>query len=226
MAIDALRDYETKYHLNKVVTVRMEKAEEVDKSSSEFLNRLKERFCVRKKLALFCRHTDVDYQPMKEEPTKIVEFHIHKSLPDSHPAIEKRERRLTKVAHGYLTSIPEVLSKPVNLNEVLWNFSRYTGKEREKRLTLKQSPHFYKSLPRAPRDYGDDFQSDPIENFLDTPEHKIFVLINRQGRVYLESEKDPRAFGNVWCPQRAIIFKGLFLAFSKFAHLDTSLDNL
>jgi hypothetical protein len=99
MAIDALRDYETKYHLNKVVTVRMEKAEEVDKSSSELLNRLKS-FRVRKKLALFCRHTDVDYQPMKEEPTKIVEFHIHKSLPDSHPAIQKRERRLTKVAHG------------------------------------------------------------------------------------------------------------------------------
>jgi hypothetical protein len=122
--------------------------------------------------------------------------------------------------------VSEVLGEGSNLSEVLWNFSRYTGKEREKRLTLKQSPHFYKSLPRAPLDYGDDFQSDPIENFLDTPEHKIFVLTNRQGRVYLESEKDPRAFSNVWCPQRAIIFKGSFLAFSKFAHLDTSLDNL
>ena len=119
----------------------------------------------------------------------------------------------------------EVLGEGSNLSEVLWNFSRY--KEHDKgRLTLKQNPHFYKGLPRAPQDYGDDFRSDPIENFLDTPEHKIFVLINGQGRVYLESEKDPRAFGNVWCPQRAIIFKGLFLAFSKFAHLDTSLDNL
>ena len=115
-----------------------------------------------------------------------------------------------------------MLGEGSNLSEVLWNFSRYTGKEREKRLTLGQHPHFYRGLPLVSREYGDDFQSDPIENFLDTssPEHKIFVLTNRQGRVYLESGKDPRAFGNVWCPQRTIIFKGSSLAFSKFAHFD------
>ena len=99
-AIDALRDYETEYHSKKIVTERMENAEKVDKSSSKFLNRLKESSWVRKKLALFCRHTDVDYQPINEKPTKIVEFYIHKSLPDSHPVIEKRECRLTSVAHG------------------------------------------------------------------------------------------------------------------------------
>jgi hypothetical protein len=119
--------------------------------------------------------------------------------------------------------VPEVLGEGSNLSEVLWNFSRY--KEHEKgRLTLKQNPHFYEGLPRVPQEYGDEFQSDPIENFLNTPKHTVFVLTHREGRVYLESGKDPRAFGNVWCPQRAIIFKGLSLAFSKFAHFDISAD--
>jgi hypothetical protein len=111
------------------------------------------------------------------------------------------------------------------LPEVLWNFSRCKG---NKRITLKQNPHFYKDLPRK---YEDDFQSDPIEQFLDAlgdskgdsldrgrpkPKPKISVLTDRQGRIYLESEQGPRAFGNVWCPQKAIIFKGLSLTFSTF----------
>jgi hypothetical protein len=108
--------------------------------------------------------------------------------------------------------VPEVLGEGSNLSEILWNFSRY--KDPKERLTLKQNPHFYRDLPR---EYRDDFQRNPIENFLDTPEHKIFVLTDRQGLVYLESGQGPRAFGNVWRPQTALIFKGSSLAFSKIS---------
>jgi hypothetical protein len=115
------------------------------------------------------------------------------------------------------------------LSEVLWNFSRYPD---NRRLTLKQNPHFYKDLPGK---YGDDFQSDPIEQFLDAlgdskvdSQHrdrprlkpKITVLTDRQGRIYLESGQSSRAFGNVWCPQKAIIFKGSSFLFSTFAAFD------
>jgi hypothetical protein len=118
-----------------------------------------------------------------------------------------------------------MLGEGSNLSEVLWNFSRY--KDPERHLALKQNPHFYKGLPRLSREYGDDFQGDPIENFLDTPGHRICVLTDRQGRVYLESGQAPRAFGNVWCPQKSIIFKGSSessLALSIFAHFDISAD--
>ena len=100
-AIDALRAYETKYCPYKIVAKRMEKAEEEDKSSLKLLNRLKQNFRVREELPLWlCRNANVDSQPLKEEPTKTVEFHIHNSLPDRRPTIVKRERRLIKVAHG------------------------------------------------------------------------------------------------------------------------------
>jgi hypothetical protein len=99
-----------------------------------------------------------------------------------------------------------MLGEGSNLSEVLWNFSRY--KEPERHLTLKQNPHFYKDLPCRSREYGDGFRSDPIDGFLNTPGHKIFVLTDRQGRIYLETGQTPRVFGNVWCPQKSIIFKG------------------
>ena len=134
-----------------------------------------------------------------------------------------REHRLpTSQHHPVSDFVPEVLGKSSKLLEVLWNFSRYQG---NKRLTLKQNPHFYKDLPGK---YEDDFQTDPIEQFLDAledskggslnrdrpkPRPKITVLTDRQGRIYLESGQSSRAFGNVWCPQKAIIFKGLSLSF-------------
>jgi hypothetical protein len=111
------------------------------------------------------------------------------------------------------------------LSEVLWNFSLCKGNSR---VTHKQNPYFYKDLPEK---YEDDFQSDPIEQFLDAlgdskgdsldrdtprPKPKIFVLTDRQGRIYLKSGQRSRAFGNVWCPQNAIIFKGLSFLFFNF----------
>ncbi|KAF8497898.1 hypothetical protein F5888DRAFT_1827814 [Russula emetica] len=187
-AVDKLTDYGRDYSPREAVRVaeRMEKAEEEDKSSLKVLNRLKEAF-----------------RPLEEEPTTEVEFHLHESLPDKNPTV---------------VTVTQVLGKKSKLSEVLWNFSRYKG---NKRLTLKQNPHFYKHLPRK---YEDDFQSDPIEieYFLDALgdskgdsldrdrpklKPKISVLTDREGRIYLESGQGSRAFGNVWCPQNAIIFK-------------------
>lgn len=114
--------------------------------------------------------------------------------------------------------MPEVLGKSSNVAEILWNFNRCKG---EKRITLKQNPHFYNGLPRKKEAYGDDFRNDPMESFLDTPE--VYVLTDRPSRVYLQSGQDARAFGNVWLPNDAIIFKGTWLLLQTWP-LSTSLQ--
>jgi hypothetical protein len=98
-----------------------------------------------------------------------------------------------------------VLDQESTIQEVLWNFSRFKD---ERRLTLKQNPHFYKDsdLPESQEAYVGEFRTDPVENFQHT---KICVLTDKPGRVFLETDKDTtRAFGNVWVPNKAIIFKG------------------
>jgi hypothetical protein len=118
----------------------------------------------------------------------------------------------------------------VNLNEVLWNFSRLPG---EKRVTLKQNPHFYEMLPTSAEEYHDEFQFDPIELETDRSNptdyktkaeaERIAVLTDKlgpAGRVYLEiDKKNPRVFGNVWAPKKAIIFKGSSLCYPFFLAL-------
>jgi hypothetical protein len=76
-----------------------------------------------------------------------------------------------------------------------------------KRLTLKENPHFYKfaDLPSSPEAYVGDFKTNPIDNFYHA---KICVLTDKPGRVYLETDQTTRAFGNVWVPNDAMIFKG------------------
>lgn len=117
----------------------------------------------------------------------------------------------------------ELLSEGSNISEVLLNFSHY--KDSRQRITLEQNPRFYSDLPR---NFGDDFQCDPIEDFLHTPGHKIFVLTDATpGRIYLESGQVSRAFCNVWRPQKSLIFKGSIesiLFFSTFTHFDISAD--
>ena len=106
--------------------------------------------------------------------------------------------------------MPEELGESSGLKEILWNFSRY---KEEKRLTLKQNPHFYKVLPTLAEKYGGKFRTDPIETF---QHEKISVLTDNAGptgRVFLETTKETRAFGNVWVPKDAIIFKGSCLPF-------------
>jgi len=108
-----------------------------------------------------------------------------------------------------------VLGQTFNLNEILWNFSHFKD---EKHLTLKQNPHFYEFLPTSPEEYKSHFRFDPIEIL----HQKISVLIDDPrltGRVFLETTKEKRVFGNVWVPKEAIIFKGSCLPFIPFVLL-------
>jgi len=145
---------------------------------------------------------------LKEEPTKIVEFFLHKSLPDKHPTIVKRERDFSR---SLLVSDPisEVLSQSSDTKEILWNFSRFKD---GRRLTLKDNPHFYEKLPTSAEKYEGQFRTDPVETF---QQEKISVLTDNPGltgRLFLETAKGKRAFGNVWVPKEAIIFKGSYLS--------------
>ncbi|KAH9051162.1 hypothetical protein EDB83DRAFT_2522258 [Lactarius deliciosus] len=183
-AINALGDYEQKYHSKQqdvtnveqnaterpLVAERMKHAQENDKSSSKVLNRLKQSFKAK----------------LIEGPTKVTRFLLPGSLPDKNPDV-----------------VEQILGEETSVQEILWNFSRLEGK---KRITLKQNPHFYKGLPSSAREYSDEFTSDPIVKFWDATD-EIWVLTDERSRVFLESEKRTRAFGNFWVPDEAIIFK-------------------
>ena len=115
------------------------------------------------------------------------------------------------VSELYLNLTPEALCRSSHLNEILWNFSRF--KDEKRRLTLKQNPHFYKALPTSPENYGEKFLMEPIETYL---HERISVLtdkLGQAGRVFFKIAKKTRAFGNVWVPKNAIIFKGSWLSF-------------
>jgi len=117
--------------------------------------------------------------------------------------------------------MPEVLSHKSKLPEVLWNFSRFKG---EKRLTLKQNPHFYEfsHIPTTVTLYHGGFKANPIENFRPR-DAKFWVITDKpSSRIFLETPQQVRAFGNVWRVPYSnnndvIIFKGssmtLFFSF-------------
>ena len=106
----------------------------------------------------------------------------------------------------FLTLMPEALCRRSNIHEVLWNFGRFDSKDKG-RLTLKQNPHFYKrsDLPIFRGAYVDQFNADPIDYFHDS---RICVLTDKPGRLFLNTGRNTRAFGNIWTPREAIIFKG------------------
>ena len=100
-----------------------------------------------------------------------------------------------------------MLGQTSDTKEIMWNFSLFKG---ERRLTLKDNPHFYEKLPTSAEKYEGRFRTDPTETF---HHDKISVLTDDPrlaGRVFLETAKEKRAFGNVWVPKEAIIFKGLY----------------
>jgi hypothetical protein len=101
--------------------------------------------------------------------------------------------------------MPEVLSDSPSLQEVLWNFCRF--KDEKKRLSLQDNPHFYTELPTSPEAYGDSLKFDPTEDFRHA--NKFYVLTDRPELVRIMTDQDSRSFGNFWCPQNAVIFKGL-----------------
>jgi hypothetical protein len=112
----------------------------------------------------------------------------------------------------YLIAVPEVISDNPSLQEILWNFSRY--KNKKQRLTLSENPHFYADLPTSPDAYEDGVEINPTEDFQHTD--VFYVLIDRPNLVCIMTDQDTRYFGNFWCPQNAVIFKGLGVLFYLF----------
>lgn len=109
----------------------------------------------------------------------------------------------------YLIQTPVVLNENPSSAEILWNFSCFKD---QRRLTLKQNPHFYTNLPASPEAYGGEFEIEPTVNFRHA--NKFYVLTDRPGLVYIKTHQYLRCFGNSWCPNSAIIFKGEHASFS------------
>ena len=104
-----------------------------------------------------------------------------------------------------LISVLVVLSNCPTIQEILWHFSHF--KDEKIRLTLTDNPHFYAKLPTSPEAYGDSVRIDPIEDFQHG--NKFYVLTDKPELVRIMTDQDKQFFGNFWCPQKAIIFKGL-----------------
>lgn len=107
-----------------------------------------------------------------------------------------------------------VLSNNPSIQEILWSFSRSSDEKIRNRLTLVDNPHFYEELPTLPEAYGDDVKIDPTEDFRHA--RKFYVLTDKPEPVYIMTDQVLRCFGNFWCPQNAIIFKGLGIFFISF----------
>ncbi|KAF8495896.1 hypothetical protein F5888DRAFT_507428 [Russula emetica] len=185
----ALSTYEKKYHSRKTVTYTMAEAKAKDVSYSRVLKTLKTL-----------------KQTWRVGPTMVVEFLLHKSLPDKNPTIVK-----------------QVLCQSSDVNEILWNFSRLKD---GRRLTLKDNPHFYENLPTSAEKYDGQFRIDPIETF---HHNKISVLTDNPrptGRLFLKTAKEIRAFGNVWVPKDAIKNTPSLWFFAKPSMYDTPWTSL
>ena len=105
----------------------------------------------------------------------------------------------------YLITVLVVLSSSPSLQEILWKFSCL--KDKKKCLTLRDNPHFYVELPTSPEAYGDGVKIDPTEDFRHA--NKFYVLTDRPEPIHIVTDQETHVFGNFWCSQNFIIFKGL-----------------
>ena len=112
----------------------------------------------------------------------------------------------------YLNFVEEILSDSPSLQEILWNFSRFN--DENNRLCLRDNPHFYAELPTSPDAYGDNLKIDPTEDFWHA--NDFYVLIDAPEPVHIMSDQDTQIFGNFWCFENSIIFKGLGVLFLLF----------
>ncbi|KAI9456029.1 hypothetical protein BJY52DRAFT_1384085 [Lactarius psammicola] len=102
--------------------------------------------------------------------------------------------------------VRQMLSAKPSHSEILWNFSRYKDRAR---ITLEQNPHFYSSLPADESAYTPMFKCRPLGdlNMALKPHDTVYVLVDRPGRVFLETKREKRSFGNVWMLNGTLIFK-------------------
>ncbi|KAI0290202.1 hypothetical protein BC826DRAFT_1106558 [Russula brevipes] len=104
-----------------------------------------------------------DEQP---SPMIVVDFIVFKTLPDPKPII-----------------VRQVLRRGAELDEVLWNFSRFND---NRRITLQDNPHFYLELPTSVDAYTGEFRTLPlVECFFPSP---IWVLSPSDIHGTLEGE--------------------------------------
>jgi hypothetical protein len=111
---------------------------------------------------------------------------------------------LYRCRYQHLIPVPEVLGDSPSLQEILWKFCRF--KDKKKRLTLRENPHFYTELPTSPEAFCESVKIDPTEDFRHG--NKFYVLIDRPEPVYIMAGQVLQTFGNFWCPKDAIILKG------------------
>lgn len=116
--------------------------------------------------------------------------------------------------------MPEVLSDSPSLQEILWNFSRF--KDEKQRLTLRDSPHFY-SDPISLEACSNGLKIDPTDDFRHTD--KFYVLTDKPEPLYIVTDWGMQSFGNFWCIQNAVIFKGVASYFC-FSHVTDVLQDI
>lgn len=105
---------------------------------------------------------------------------------------------------------------------MVWNLGRLRDR---KRITPGQHPFFYQDLPKSREEYDKDFKRDPIEDFQAVFSQNVSALVDKPGRVFIQSESAKKiTFGNVWMPKDTLIFKGTFLFSTLSTLANVSLD--
>lgn len=104
----------------------------------------------------------------------------------------------------------EELDINTDIPAVLWIFSRFS-KTDNRRITLKNNPHFYVEMPKAPSSFNATFRLEPLKALNLNQSNTIYVIIDRTSRIFLEYGKINRTFGNIWRPDKTVILKGGFL---------------
>ena len=102
------------------------------------------------------------------------------------------------------------LGPEVNVSELLWTFSRLPD---DRRVTLKQNPHFYlsKDLSDRPLAYNNHFVLKPLKDLKTEKDLKVMILSDRTGQIYFDYKKFSKTYGNIWRPHNAIILKGIVI---------------
>ena len=93
-----------------------------------------------------------------------------------------------------------------SFSEIVWKLSRLGDRGR---ITPGQHPFFYR-LPFSENEYGNEFKLYPIEDFQAAFNHNVYVVADKPGRLFIESETRNLTFGSVWMPKHTLIFKGTF----------------
>ncbi len=75
---------------------------------------------------------------------------------------------------------------------------------------LEQNPHFYLRCPADESAYTPNFWRHPLQDPSGALEHNdtVYVLFDGPSRVFLDTERRPRIFSNVWSLNGTLIFRG------------------